>query len=117
MSKVRIYSGPIAAVAHIIRSDLESEGIKAEVRNELTAQLAGVIPLDQCMIEVWVKAEDEQRSREVIKAILKSEDKGRLSLVGEHSNSTGAQRYWMCVECGEDCPENFVRCWSCGAYR
>jgi hypothetical protein len=79
---------------------LADRGIRAHVFNANASSLAGELPIDAALPQVWVDdPADAARAREVIE--------GFLSL------PAGAAR--KCAACGEENPASFDLCWSCGA--
>ena len=79
---------------------LADRGIRARIFNANASSLAGELPIDATLPQVWVDdPADAARAREVIEAFL------RLP--------AGAAR--KCPGCGEENPGSFDLCWSCGA--
>jgi ribosomal protein L40E len=93
--RVRVFSCLTGVQAHFLRGVLEQAGVTAEVRQEGLAFLAGAVPLDSVMVELWVPVEDAERAQ----AILASQQDA-----GEPST---------CARCGEVNPPGFEVCWSC----
>ncbi|MEO1227353.1 MAG: DUF2007 domain-containing protein [Myxococcota bacterium] len=113
---IRIYSSPTVALAHIVRDVLLGDGISAEVRNEHAISLAGGIPLDQCLAEVWVMPEQAERAAAVVERMMPSHGRGALSLARDgRGGELSEARPWRCA-CGEESPAHFELCWSCGAH-
>jgi hypothetical protein len=94
----RLAQAPNLALATLWADALREEGINACVQREFLAGVAGELPPDQCLPEVWV-ADDDQlpRATELLAAL-------RLP----------PQRRWHCV-CGELVEGGFEQCWRCGA--
>ena len=79
---------------------LADRGIRARVLNANAASVAGELPIDAAMPQLWVDdPADAARAREVIDAFARA--------------PTGTAR--KCPACGEDNPAAFELCWSCGA--
>ena len=88
------------AVYHALNL-LESEGIRAIVRNEMLSSAMGELPPAECQAEVWVLQEaDAPRAETVIR---------------EGSQPAGGPS-WRCA-CGELSEAQFTQCWSCGALK
>ncbi len=120
---IRVYSSPLLALAHIARDLLAQEGIRAEVRNEGRAALAGGLPVHECFVEVWVPDAEAEGAASALERLLPdagrgalsfsgSADEGWLSLPGTPAEETSE---WTCG-CGEASPLNFERCWACGRF-
>jgi hypothetical protein len=94
----RVYSSFDLVAVHHARNLLESEGIRAEVRNERLASAMGELPPAECQAEVWVMDEgDAQRAERLLR---------------EGRPVTGAA--WNCPACGERLEPQFTQCWRCG---
>ena len=77
---------------------LSQAGFKVSVQRYFLSGIAGDLPPDQCLPEVWV-THDEQEPR--AKALL-------------HALQNLPQRRWTC-SCGERVEGGFEQCWSCSA--
>jgi len=97
----RVFSSFDLLAAHHARNLLESQGIRAEVRNERLASAMGELPPAECLAEVWVADPGEAASAE--------------RLLREGVPVTGAP--WRCAGCGERLEPQFAQCWRCGATR
>jgi hypothetical protein len=93
----RIAKAPNAAIAALWADTLCEAGIHASVQRQFLSSVAGEIPPDQCLPEVWV-THDEHEAR--ARALL-------------HELQTLPQRRWVCV-CGEVVEGGFESCWNCG---
>jgi len=93
----RLRQAPNIAIATLWADLLREEGIAASVQRQFLGSVAGEIPPDQCLPEVWV-LHDEQlpRARQLLEQL--------LSL---------PQRRWTCA-CGELVEGGFESCWNCG---
>ena len=97
----RVYSSFNLAAVHHARNLLETEGIRAVVKNEFLSSAMGDLPPAECQAEVWVLFEkDFQQAETILRAI---------------ASSTNLPA-WKC-SCGESCEGQFTQCWRCGAYR
>jgi Putative prokaryotic signal transducing protein len=97
----RIYSSFNLAAVHHARNLLETEGIRAVVKNEFLSSAMGDLPPAECQAEVWVLFEKDFQAAE---AVLRS------------INSQANLPAWKCA-CGENCEGQFTQCWRCGAFR
>lgn len=87
--------------AHLLVDLLADRGIRARVLNANASSIAGELPIDAALPQVWVDdPEDAARAREVIDSFVR------------HVPSTTTRK---CAACGEDNPASFDLCWSCGA--
>ena len=79
---------------------LADRGIRARIFNANASSLAGELPIDAALPQVWVDdPDDAPRARAVIEEFARA--------------PTGAAR--KCPACGEENPASFDLCWSCGA--
>ena len=98
----RIYSSHNLAVVHHLRNLLETEGIKAVVKNQFLSSAMGDLPPAECMPELWLLSDaDADRAERFLKEAL--------------SAKTGPA--WICPSCKETSEGQFTQCWRCGAYR
>lgn len=86
--------------AHLLVDLLADRGIRARVFNANASSLAGELPIDAALPQVWVDdPSDAPRAREAIAEFLE--------------RPAGPVR--KCPACGEENPASFDLCWSCGA--
>ena len=95
----RLLSAPNLAIATLWRDLLAQAGIEASVQRQWTSSIAGELPPDQALPEIWV-AEDAQLER------------ARTAL---HELRHPRHRDWLCRGCGERVEGPFEQCWNCGA--
>ena len=88
------------AVYHALNL-LESEGIRAIVRNDMLSSAMGELPPAECQAELWVLQDADAPRAE--------------SMIREGSRPAGGPR-WLCG-CGEQSEAQFTHCWKCGAER
>ena len=93
----RLRQAPNLAIATLWADLLREEGIAASVQRQFLGSVAGEIPPDQCLPEIWIM-HDEQWAR--ARALLDE----LLAL---------PQRRWHCG-CGELVEGGFESCWNCG---
>ncbi len=95
---LRLTQAPNLAIATLWADALCSEGIEASVQREFLAGVAGGLPPDQCLPEVWLTHDQqESRARELLFHL-------------QHV----PQRRWHCA-CGELVEGGFEQCWNCQA--
>ena len=94
----RLTQAPNIAIAALWADALQQAGFEASVQRYFLSGIAGELPPDQCLPEVWLTHdEDEPRARAVLNAL-----------------QNMPQRRWHCV-CGELVEGGFEQCWQCGA--
>ena len=95
---LRLTQAPNLAMATLWADALEVEGIAASVQRQYLAGVAGQLPPDQCLPEVWIQhPTQEARARELLY---------HLQHVPQHR--------WFCT-CGELVEGGFEQCWNCAA--
>ena len=100
----RVFSSYDRVAVHHWRNLLESEGVRAEVRNELLSSAMGELPPAECQVELWVLDErDAQRAERIIREV--------------DTRAREGSAPWRCRRCGETAEPQFTQCWRCGAYR
>ena len=95
----RVYSSFNLLAVHHAKNVLETEGIRATVKNEHLSSAMGELPPAECQAELWVLCDDDAPRAE------------RLLRHGPQAD--GAP--WRCTECGEISEPQFTQCWNCGA--
>jgi len=93
----------VSTEAHLIQGLLESEGIAAEVRDEVPMVYAATPATPEYLPSVWVAAADAARADAIVRDFLG----GRVQK-GEA---------WRCPGCGETMDAQFTACWHCGRSR
>ncbi|HEX3098924.1 MAG TPA: DUF2007 domain-containing protein [Usitatibacter sp.] len=95
----RVHTAANLPEAHLLLDLLAHRGIRARIFNANASSLAGELPIDCTLPQVWVDdPRDAGRAREVIEAFQRS------------GNGPPAK----CPSCGEENPASFDLCWSCG---
>ncbi len=97
----RLLQAPNLALATFWADLLTSAGIEASVQRAYASGIAGQIPPDQALPEVWVHDDDDHARA------------GALL----HEISHRPHHHWLCHGCGESVDGPFEQCWSCGAMR
>ena len=95
----RLQPAPNLAIATLWADLLREAGIATTVQREFSAGIAGQIPPDQALPEVWVQ-HDEQHAR---------------AMVLLHELTNVPARLWDCPACKERVDGPFEQCWNCGA--
>ena len=96
---MRVFSSFNRIAVHHARNLVETEGIRADVRNEFLSSAMGELPPAECQAELWVHHEDVPRAMEILR----------------RPPASGPE--WTCVGCREVSGPQFVQCWNCGTYR
>lgn len=91
--------------AHLLLHRLNAAGIEAQVLNEHAAGGVGELAPDDAAPEVWIVHE-----RDLERALGIVEDY-ESDLEEPEGGAAGTLR---CPHCGEENPETFEVCWSCG---
>ncbi len=95
----RVIQAPGLAIATLWVDLLGQAGIEATVQRAYASGIAGEIPPDQALPEVWVTDEAQfERARSVLAAL-----------------TDLRHRHWRCPGCGETVDGPFEQCWNCGA--
>jgi len=96
----RVHAAATLAEAHLLVDLLADRGIRARIFNANASSLAGELPIEAALPQVWVDdPADANRAREVIESFTRT--------------PSGPTR--KCPACGEDNPGSFDLCWNCGA--
>ena len=94
----RLTRAPNIAIASLWVDMLRQAGIAASMQRYYLGAVAGELPPDQCLPEVWVTPEEQEaQAREVLRDL-----------------AHVPQRRWLCA-CGELVEGGFEQCWHCGA--
>lgn len=95
----RLQPAPNLAIATLWADLLRHAGVAVTVQRQFSSGIAGEIPPDQALPELWVQ-HDEQHGR-------------ALALLQELTNAPN--RLWDCPVCRERIDGPFEQCWNCGA--
>ena len=95
----RLVQAPNIALAALWADLLMQAGIEASVQRWYASGIAGEIPPDQALPEVWVHDDDQHARAQVVLSELQRP----------------AWRQWLCRGCGERIDGPFEQCWNCGA--
>jgi hypothetical protein len=95
----RLTTAPNIAVATLWADLLGQGGIEATVQRMYASSIAGELPPDQAMPEVWITDDSElERARVLL-----------------HELRHPVHRHWACRACQEQVDGPFEQCWNCGA--
>lgn len=95
---IRLARAPNIVIATLWADVLQQAGFSATVQRYFLGSIAGDLPPDQCLPEVWLTRDDEQVAASRVLDDLRHRP----------------QRLWTCV-CGETVEGGFDQCWRCGA--
>ena len=85
-----------------VRNVLEQYDIATRIKNDKLYSVAGELPINECLAEVWVVNKlDYRRAVQIIQKLEQQEQ--------------GNEAQWRCRQCGEENAANFAICWSCQA--
>jgi len=95
----RLTRAPNLAIATMWADLLTNAGIAATVQRMYASSIAGELPPDQALPEVWITEDDElARARTLL-----------------HELRHPKHRHWACPACHEIVDGPFEQCWNCGA--
>jgi hypothetical protein len=94
----RLLQAPNLALATLWADQLSAAGVAASVQRAHACAIAGHLPPDQCLPEVWVEDEADHA-----KAGALIDEWQRLP-----------HRTWACRACHEIVEGPFEQCWNCG---
>jgi hypothetical protein len=93
----RLTRAPNIAIAALWVDALLQAGIQASMQRYFLGAAAGELPPDQCLPEVWITDDSQEKeARDLL-----------------HALQNVPQRRWVCA-CGELVEGGFEACWSCG---
>lgn len=95
----RLTQAPNLAIAQVWADLLCEAGYPATVERRFLSSVAGELPPDQCLPELWLRHDEHLGAA---RALLQD-----LACV--------PQRRWVCGGCGELVEGGFEQCWACGA--
>lgn len=94
---LRLARAPNIAIAALWADALRHAGFDASVQRYYLGSIAGDLPPDQCLPEVWIGDDTQEAGARELLAALQSTP----------------QRRWACA-CGEIVEGGFESCWQCG---
>ncbi len=95
---LKLTQAPKIARATLWVDALRQAGFSASLQRYFLGGIAGELPPDQCLPEVWLSNDEEKPAAQ---ALL-------------HDLQNMPQRRWLC-RCGEIVEGGFQYCWHCGA--
>ena len=98
MQRVYIARDPLDG--NMLKSFLESHGIKAHVQDERTHSLHGEVPF--VYPSVWVRDEDLEEARKLVERY-----------ETEQGKPPEDEAEWTCPTCGEKHSSKYTECWKC----
>lgn len=93
----RLAQAPNIAIAALWADTLAQAGFSASVQRYFLSGIAGELPPDQCLPEVWLAHDHEEPTARAMLDTLQNLP----------------QRRWVCA-CGELVEGGFESCWQCG---
>ncbi len=94
----RLMTAPNLALATLWADLLTHAGIATSVQRQYASSIAGELPPDQALPELWVLDDAEcERARALL-----------------HALRHPAHRRWACPGCREQIDGPFEQCWNCG---
>jgi hypothetical protein len=95
----KLLQAPNLMLATLWADQLRGAGIPTSVQRAYASAIAGDVPPDQCLPEVWLEDEAQyERARKLL-------DEWRHT----------PHRTWACAACHEIVEGPFGQCWNCGA--
>jgi hypothetical protein len=95
----RLTRAPNLAIATLWADLLTNAGVAATVQRMYASSIAGELPPDQALPEVWISDDGElERARTLLDEL-------------RHP----VHRHWVCRACHERVDGPFEQCWNCGA--
>ena len=95
----RVIQAPNLAIATLWADMLSGAGLPCTVQRAYASSIAGEIPPDQSLPEVWVMEDEQLGAARQLLAELRS----------------APVRHWVCPSCRERIDGPFEQCWNCGA--
>jgi hypothetical protein len=93
---LRLTRAPNIAIAALWTDALQQAGFPASVQRYFLGSAAGELPPDQCLPEVWLTHDEQERAARAFLRDLQDVP----------------QRRWTCA-CGEFVEGGFEQCWNC----
>jgi len=94
----RLTIAPNLAIATLWADMLRQAGFDATVQRAYASSIAGEMPPDQCLPEVWIMDDAQVAAARALLPQLRE----------------APWRYWVCPSCHEHIDGPFDQCWSCG---
>lgn len=97
----RVMPAPNLMIATLWAEMLRRDGISATVQRAFASAIAGQIPPDQALPEIWVEDDSHLERARCMLELLQNPPEHR----------------WSCPGCTEVVEGPFEQCWNCGALR
>ena len=95
----RLITAPNLALATLWADLLSGAGVQTTVQRQYASSIAGEVPPDQTLPELWVEDDDQlEHARSLL-----------------HQLRNPPVRHWVCPGCQERIDGPFEQCWNCGA--
>jgi Putative prokaryotic signal transducing protein len=95
----RLTTAPNLALATLWADLLSHAGVPTTVQRQYASSIAGEVPPDQTLPELWVQDADQfERAGTLLKEL-----------------RNPPHRHWACPGCAELIDGPFEQCWNCGA--
>jgi Putative prokaryotic signal transducing protein len=96
----RVCQAPNIMIAQLWVDMLRDQGVQASMQRYYMSSVAGEIPPDQCLPEIWVLDDAQlEQAKSIMGAVA----------------SLSQRNWWLCAACGEHVEGGFDYCWSCGS--
>src|SRR5687768_8133299 len=95
----RLITAPNLAIATLWCDMLRQGGFDTSVQRAYASSIAGEMPPDQCLPEIWVMDDAQYASAQELLVQLRH----------------APHRAWVCQACHEQIEGPFDQCWNCGA--
>jgi rubrerythrin len=95
----RLTTAPNLALATLWADLLSHAGVPTTVQRQYASSIAGEVPVDQTLPELWLQDADQfEHARRLL-----------------HELRHPVSRRWVCPGCSELIEGPFEQCWNCGA--
>ena len=98
-SMKRLISAPNLALATLWADLLTGAGVATTVQRQYASSIAGEVPPDQTLPELWVQDDHQLEHARTLLHVLRNPP----------------HRHWACAACHEVIDGPFEQCWNCGA--
>ena len=95
----RLTTAPNLALATLWADLLSHAGVPTTVQRQYASSIAGEVPVDQTLPELWIQ--DETQYAHALRLL--------------HELRHPPTRRWRCPQCDELIEGPFEQCWNCGA--
>lgn len=99
----KVYTTDNVTMAWHLRNVLEQHDIAAQVRNANLYSVAGELPVNECLPEIWVRPLDFRRAEQILRET--------------QTDAENCGPDWQCASCSQMNAGSFELCWNCQANR